>query len=54
MNFLEHAAKSGVLEPAGIPTPFGRVCRTPEEASATFRRSWSLRGEGASADRKTG
>jgi succinyl-CoA synthetase beta subunit len=36
MNFLEHVAKAGVLEPAGIPTPFGRVCRTPDEASALF------------------
>ena len=36
MNFVEHVAKSMVLEPAGIPVPLGRVCRTPEEARALF------------------
>lgn len=33
MNFLEHVAKTNVLAPAGIPTPVGRACRTPEEAA---------------------
>ena len=36
MNFLEHVAKALVLAPAGIPTPEGRVVRSPEEARAAF------------------
>jgi succinyl-CoA synthetase beta subunit len=32
MNFEEHAAKSLVLAPAGIPVPRGQVCRTAKEA----------------------
>lgn len=36
MNFLEHAAKSLVLAPAGIPTQPGRVCTSPEEAARAF------------------
>lgn len=34
MNLEEHAAKHHVLVPAGVPTPEGRVCKTPEEAAA--------------------
>jgi succinyl-CoA synthetase beta subunit len=34
MNLVEHAAKSLVLRPAGIPVPDSRVCRTPAEAAA--------------------
>ena len=34
MNLVEHAAKSLVLRPAGIPVPASRVCRTPAEAAA--------------------
>jgi succinyl-CoA synthetase beta subunit len=33
MNFDEHAAKSLVLVPAGIPVPRGQICRTAEEAA---------------------
>ena len=33
MNFDEHAAKSLVLAPAGIPVPRGQICRTPKEAA---------------------
>jgi succinyl-CoA synthetase beta subunit len=33
MNFEEHAAKSLVLAPAGIPVPRGQVCRTAKEAA---------------------
>jgi succinyl-CoA synthetase beta subunit len=33
MNFEEHAAKSLVLAPAGIPVPRGQVCRTATEAA---------------------
>ena len=33
MNFDEHAAKSLVLAPAGIPVPRGQVCRTAKEAA---------------------
>ncbi len=36
MNFVEHVAKTMVLEPAGIPIPRGRVCRTADEARALF------------------
>jgi succinyl-CoA synthetase beta subunit len=32
MNFEEHAGKSLVLAPAGIPVPRGILCRTPLEA----------------------
>ena len=34
MNLEEYAAKHHVLVPAGVPTPEGRVCKTPEEAAA--------------------
>jgi len=34
MNLEEHAAKHHVLVPTGVPTPEGRVCKTPEEAAA--------------------
>ena len=34
MNLEEYAAKQYVLVPAGVPTPEGRVCKTPEEAAA--------------------
>jgi len=33
MNLEEFAAKRSVLAPAGVPTPKGVVCTTPEEAS---------------------
>ena len=33
MNFDEHAAKSLVLAPAGIPVPRGQICRTEKEAA---------------------
>ncbi len=33
MNFEEHAAKSLVLEPAGIPVPRGVLCTNPAEAA---------------------
>jgi succinyl-CoA synthetase beta subunit len=33
MNFDEHAAKSLVLAPAGIPVPRGQICRTAQEAA---------------------
>jgi succinyl-CoA synthetase beta subunit len=33
MNFDEHAAKSLVLVPAGIPVPRGQICRTAKEAA---------------------
>ena len=33
MNFDEHAAKSLVLAPAGIPVPRGQICRTAKEAA---------------------
>ncbi len=36
MNLVEHAAKSLVLRPAGIPVPRSRVCRTPAEAAAAY------------------
>ncbi len=36
MNFVEHVAKAMVLEPAGIPVPVGRLCRSPAEASELF------------------
>ena len=36
MNLVEHAAKSLVLRPAGIPVPNSRVCRTPAEAAAAY------------------
>ena len=36
MNFLEFAAKQGVLAPAGIPVPRSVHCRTPAEAAAAF------------------
>lgn len=34
MNLLEHAAKTLVLQPAGIAVPRSRLCRTPGEAAA--------------------
>ncbi len=37
MNLVEHAAKSLVLRPAGIPVPNARVCRTPAEAASAYR-----------------
>jgi len=37
MNLEEYAAKHNVLVPAGVPTPEGRVCKTPEEASAAVK-----------------
>jgi succinyl-CoA synthetase beta subunit len=37
MNFDEHAAKSLVLAPAGIPVPRGQICRTPKEAAQAVR-----------------
>jgi succinyl-CoA synthetase beta subunit len=33
MNLEEYAAKQGVLMPAGVPTPRGFVCKTPEETA---------------------
>jgi len=37
MNFEEHAAKSLVLAPAGIPVPRGQVCHTAKEAAQAVR-----------------
>jgi succinyl-CoA synthetase beta subunit len=37
MNFDEHAAKSLVLAPAGIPVPRGKICRTAKEAAQAVR-----------------
>jgi succinyl-CoA synthetase beta subunit len=37
MNFEEHAAKSLVLAPAGIPVPRGQTCRTAKEAAEAVR-----------------
>jgi len=37
MNFEEHAAKSLVLAPAGIPILRGQVCRTAKEAAEAVR-----------------
>jgi succinyl-CoA synthetase beta subunit len=37
MNFEEHAAKSLVLAPAGIPIPRGQICRTAKEAAEAVR-----------------
>ena len=37
MNFEEHAAKSLVLTPAGIPVPRGQLCSTPAEAADAVR-----------------
>lgn len=34
MDFEEHAAKTQILQPAGVPIPRGRVCTTPYEAAA--------------------
>jgi succinyl-CoA synthetase beta subunit len=34
MNLEESAAKRAVLVPAGVPTPRGKICKTPEEAAA--------------------
>ena len=36
MNFEEHAAKTNVLVPAGVPVPRGTLCRSAEEAGAAF------------------
>ena len=33
MNLEEYAAKRSVLAPAGVPTPQGLVCKTPEEVA---------------------
>jgi succinyl-CoA synthetase beta subunit len=38
MNFEEHAAKSLVLLPAGIPVPRGQFCTTAREAAEAVRR----------------
>src|SRR6185312_16015307 len=37
MNLEEYAAKRGVLQPAGVPTPRGMICKTPEEAADAVR-----------------
>jgi succinyl-CoA synthetase beta subunit len=37
MNLEEYAAKRSVLQPAGIPTPRGTICKTPEEAADAVR-----------------
>lgn len=37
MNLVEQAAKAHVLAPAGIPTPQGRLCLTPDEAADACR-----------------
>jgi len=37
MNFDEHAAKSLVLAPAGIPVPRGQICRRAKEAAEAVR-----------------
>jgi succinyl-CoA synthetase beta subunit len=37
MNLEEYAAKRGVLQPAGVPTPRGTICKTPEEAADAVR-----------------
>jgi succinyl-CoA synthetase beta subunit len=37
MNFEEHAAKSLVLAPAGIPVPRSQLCSTPAEAADAVR-----------------
>ena len=37
MNFEEHAAKSLVLMPAGIPVPRGQLCSTPAQAADAVR-----------------
>jgi succinyl-CoA synthetase beta subunit len=36
MNFVEYAAKTKVLAPAGMPVPRGVLCVTPSEAKAAF------------------
>jgi succinyl-CoA synthetase beta subunit len=36
MNVLEHAAKTHVLAPAGIPVPASTLCASPEEARRAF------------------
>jgi len=38
MNLEEYAAKRHVLEPAGVPTPNGVVCTTPEEVGSAVAR----------------
>jgi succinyl-CoA synthetase beta subunit len=38
MNFEEHAAKSLILEPAGIPVPRGELCTSAREAADAVRR----------------
>ena len=38
MNFEEHAAKSLILAPAGIPVPRGELCTTAREAADAVRR----------------
>ena len=37
MKLEEHAAKSAVLKPAGVPLGKGRLCSTPEEVSDSVR-----------------
>lgn len=37
MNLEEYAAKRSVLMPAGIPTPRGMICKTPDEAADAVR-----------------
>jgi succinyl-CoA synthetase beta subunit len=36
VNLVEHAAKSHVLQPVGVPVLRSRVCRTPDEAAAAY------------------
>jgi succinyl-CoA synthetase beta subunit len=36
VNLVEHAAKSLILRPAGVPVPAARLCRTPAEAAAAY------------------
>jgi succinyl-CoA synthetase beta subunit len=38
MNLEEYAAKQSVLVPAGVPTPRGIVCKSPEEASSAVAK----------------
>jgi len=46
MNFDEHAAKSLVLAPAGIPVPRGQICRTAKEAAQSGSRDRTRRDQG--------
>jgi succinyl-CoA synthetase beta subunit len=38
MNLEEYAAKQNVLVPAGVPTPRGIVCKSPEETSSAVAK----------------